>query len=206
MKIAVSILNCAYNEKEIIEKINASDADFLHVDVNDGKFLPVPKTHYEFLHTSTKPLNVHLMVTNPFEYISYFTSLKVDEIIFQAELDEDINALINYIKSKGVKCGLALKPQTEVSTIKSYLPLLDAVLILSVNPGKSGQAMIESTLIKIDELKSLRNENNYKYEIIIDGGVNDMTIDKVHGADIVVSGSFICKNGDIQAQLDKLRL
>ena len=208
MKIAVSILNCPKKEEEIISKINKSDADFIHVDVNDGKFMPVPKTEYKFLHTSTKRLNVHLMVSDPFEYISYFASLNADEIIFNVELDEDIDSLLEYIKSKEIKCGLALKPETPVSSINRYLPKLDAVLILSIVPGKSGQQMIVSALDKIDELKKLRDTNNLKFDIIVDGGVNAETIDMVHekGADIVVSGSFIWKSEDIQGQIDKLRL
>ena len=206
MKIAVSILNCPIKEDEIISKINKSSADYLHVDINDGKFLPVPKNSYEYLYTSTKPLNVHLMVADPFEYISYFVSLKADEIIIQAELDEDILSLLNYIKSQGIKCGIALKPETPVSKIREYLPLLDSVLILSIMPGKSGQPIILETLTKIDELASIRTSHDYRYKIIIDGGVNDRTIDKVRGADIIVAGSFIWKTGDVQGQIDKLML
>lgn len=207
MKIAVSILNCPVPEDEIIAKINESNADAFHVDINDGKFLPVPKNEYKFLHTATKPLNVHLMVSDPFEYISYFASLKVDKIIFNVELDENIDELLDYIKSKGIKCGLAIKPETSVSSIKKYLSKLDAVLILSIIPGKSGQPMIISTLDKIDELKELRRTNGFNYDIIIDGGINDTTIELVRkkGADMIVSGSFIWKSEDIQAQIDKLR-
>lgn len=208
MKIAISILNCPIPEEEIIKKINDSDADLLHVDVNDGNFLPVPRTEYKHLHTSTKPLNVHLMVSDPFEYISYFASLKADEIIFNVELDADIKELLNYIKSKGIKCGLALKSETSVSSIRDYLPLLDAVLILSIIPGKSGQPMIESVLDKIDELKSIRESEKLHFDIIVDGGVNDVTMRKVYEKqpDIVVSGSFIWNSENIQTQIDKLRL
>lgn len=208
MKIAVSILNCPIDEEKIIAKINSSDAEYLHVDVNDGKFLPVMKTEYNYLHTSSKPLNVHLMVSNPFEYISYFSSMNPDEIIFNVELDEDIKPLLEYIKSKKIKCGLALKAETPVNRVSDFLGMVDAVLILTVTPGKSGQPFIESSLEKIDELRELRSKYNYNFDIIVDGGVNDDTIKKVSDKkpDIIVSGSFVWRNDDIQGQIDKLRL
>lgn len=206
MKVAVSILNCPYKEDEIISKINTTNADYLHVDVNDGEFANVVKTEYKFLHMSNKPLNVHLMVNNPLSYITFFKSVNAHEVIFQVELDSDIDSILDNIKSHGMRCGLALKPSTSVMEIEKYLSKLDSVLIMSTIPGKSGQTMMESTLYKIDILAKMRKEGNYNYNIIIDGGINDTTISKVKGVDIVVSGSFIWKSDDLQAQIDKLRL
>lgn len=206
MKLAISILNGKYTEEESIKRINKTNADFFHVDVIDGKLLNVPPTKFEYLHTSEKPLQIHLMVTNPFNYISTYSLYNTDSIIFQSELDDDIDGLLDYIKSKGIKCGLALYPETNINRIIPYLEKLDYVLILSVTPGKSGQKILESTLYKIDILKKLREEKKYNYEIIIDGGINSETINKVRKADIVVSASFICNSDNYQEQIDKLNL
>ncbi len=206
MKIAVSILSSIYDEEETIKRINETDAEFLHVDVLDGSFVPQKTPKREFLHTCTKPLNVHLMVSRPFDYISTFKELGADAIIIQAELEDDLESLLKYIKELGMKCGLALSPATSVSKLENYLNLLDDVLVLCVEPGAGGQKMLEFTLEKIDELVKIRDERGYTYEIIVDGGVNEETIDKVRKADIAVVGSFICKSEDYQERINKLRL
>lgn len=206
MKIAVSILSSDYDEEETVRRINETDADYIHVDVTDGSFVSEKTPKREFLHTSKKPLNVHLMVSRPFDYISTFAELHAESITIQAELEDDLKGLLNYIKSLGIKCGLALCPETDVSVLADYLEMLDEVLILSVHPGKGGQKMIEGALDKIEELDILRKNGEYAFEIFVDGGVNDDTVDKVRGADAIISGSFVCKSDDFQAQIDKLRL
>lgn len=206
MKLAVSILSSDYDEEETIARINETSADYLHVDVTDGSFVPGKTPTREFLHTSKKPLNVHLMVSRPFDYISTFGELQADSITIQAELEDDLFGLLSYIRDLSMKCGLALCPETPVSKIEEYADVLDEVLILSVHPGKGGQKMIESTLTKIEELKTLRDRGNYHYEIFVDGGVNAETVSKIHGADAVIVGSYICKSEDYQAQIDKLGL
>ncbi len=206
MKIAVSILSSNYDEEDTIRRINATDADMLHVDVLDGSFVPQRTPKREFLHTCKKPMNVHLMVSRPFDYISTYKELGAKSIIIQAELDDDIRSLLGYIKELGMQCGLALCPETKVDKIKDYLVDIDEVLVLLVTPGAGGQKMQEDVLEKIEELANLRKIAGYHYKIIVDGGVNDETIGKVQKSDIAVVGSFICKSEDFQAQIDKVRL
>lgn len=206
MKVAVSILKLFASEEETIAKINDTDADYLHIDVTDGSFVPGCTPKREFLHTSKKPLNVHLMVSRPFDYIVMYKELGAESITIQCELEDDLRGILSYIKSLGMKCGLALKPETPVSLLDEYFDLLDEVLILCVHPGVGGQKMIADTLDKIPELASIRNEGNYKFEIFVDGGITDETVSLAKGADAVVAGTFICQSEDFQTQIDKLRL
>lgn len=206
MKVAVSILKLYTSEEETIARINETDAEYIHLDVADGTFVPQVTPKREFLQNSKKPLNVHLMVSRPFDYVVTYKELGADSIIIQCEIEDDLRGILEYIKSFGIKCGMALKPETPVSRLREYADLLDQVLILSVTPGAGGQKIIESTLDKISELVSIRDENGYHFEIIVDGGINDETISLADGADIVVAGSFICGGEDYQTQIDKLRL
>lgn len=206
MKVAVSILKRFASEQETIAKINATDADYLHVDVLDGSFVESDTTHYEYLHESKKPLNVHLMVSRPFDYISTYANFKAESVTIQSELEDDLDALLDYIKSLNMKCGLALSPETPVDRIKPYLDKLDEVLVLSVYPGKGGQGLIEEVLYKIDELADLREANGYSYSIFVDGGIRDTTIKKVQRADAVIAGTYIVEADDYQERIDKLRL
>jgi len=206
MKIAVSILSSNYNEEETILKINETDADFLHVDVMDGHFVSAKTPAYEYLHLSTKPLNVHLMVSRAFDYISKYSVMNTESITIHVELEDDIKSLLEYIKSRGIKCGLAINPETPISVLENYLDILDEILIMTVNPGQGGQKLIEEVIPKIDNLKNIREQRNYKYQIFVDGGINDSTIKSVINADSVISGSYICKSENYQQQIDKLRL
>ena len=112
----------------------------------------------------------------------------------------------HFIKSRGLKAGLAINPETNVKKLEPFLNLIDEILVLTVNPGKGGQKLIKSVIYKIDLLKKIRSDRKLRFDIIVDGGINDMTIDLVRGADVVVSGSFICKSEDFNVQIDKLVL
>lgn len=206
MKVAVSILSTPYSEKETIERINSTDADFLHIDVMDGSFVPEKSPKREFLYTSKKPLNVHLMVSRPFDYITQFALLNTESITIQCELEDDIKGLLSYIKSCGLKCGLAVSPETSLKKLEPYYEYLDEVLVLTVEPGKGGQKLLDSVLYKIDLLKKIREEGKYNFQIFADGGINGETAAKVKGADVIISGTFICNSENYQAQIDKLRL
>lgn len=205
MKIAVSILSSNYSEEESVKRVNNTSADYLHVDVMDGHFVLNKTSEYEFLNISNKKLQVHLMVANPFNYISRYSLINTASVIIPIEIDDDINGLLNLIKSNGLRCGLAISPNTSVEKIIPYVELLDDVLVLTVEPGMGGQKMMDSTLYKIDILRKIREERHLNYEITVDGGVNDITVDKVKNADIIVSGSFICRSDDFQSQINKLR-
>ena len=138
------------------------------------------------------------------KYVNDFKTLQPEYITFHYEAIEDVEDMIKYIKSLNIKVGLSIKPNTEVSLIKPYLKDLDLVLIMSVEPGEGGQKFINSSTQKIDELYTIRKDNNYHYAIEVDGGINDVTIKECVNADILVVGSFIT-NGNYQEQIDKIR-
>lgn len=197
MKVSVSFLSDSFTPKEIIKRVNMTDADFLHVDVMDGKFVNNKTYTLSELKTfndlSNKKLDVHLMVSNPNKYVESLALLNTEYITFHLEAVKEPNELIDLIKNYGLKAGISINPKTNVSDILPYLGKIDQVLIMSVNPGKSGQAFIDAVLYKIETLKSEIQKNNYKVIISVDGGINEETATKVNesGADMVVSASFL---------------
>ena len=205
MRIAVSILKSKYDEEETIKRINKTEVDYIHLDIMDGKFVPQKTHEFQYLELSNKKLQVHLMVSNPIEFINKYNLPNVESIIIQTEID-GIEELITYIKSLNKKVGLALNPETNIDELFPYLDNLDYILVLTVHPGLGGQKMLKEVTLKIDELKKLREEKNLNFEIIVDGGVNDETIDLVKSADIAVVGSFICMHDDFNIQINKLKL
>ena len=209
MKIAVSFLKSIYDLEKTIELINTTTAEYLHVDVMDGIFVENKTPDFneikEHLKKSTKPLDVHLMVKNPVPYIMEYKNLNPEFITIHCEINKDLDTLFELIKSYGIKIGLSIKPKTPIESIEKYLDNLDNILIMSVEPGKGGQKFDDSILYKIDVLKRLREENNYHYEISIDGGINEETIKKVKNVDFAISGSFICMNENYQEQINKLK-
>ena len=210
MKIAVSFLKSKYNLIETIDKINNTDVEFIHVDIMDGDFVPNKSFTYEdvnnVLRTTNKKLDIHLMVTNPIDYIIKFKNLKPEYITIHSEIDKNLDDLISLIKSYGIKVAIAINPKTSTKYIEKYLSIVDNVLIMSVEPGMGGQKFMNSVLYKIDVLDKLRKENNYNYLISIDGGINDDTIKYVKNVDYVVSGSYICMSDDYQKQINSLRM
>ena len=204
MKISVSILKSNYSELETIKRINETKANYIHLDIMDGIFVDNTTPEFEYLNESNKPLQVHLMVVKPYEYINRYNLSNVESIIIQSELDDNLEELLKYIKSLNKRAGLAINPETDISILKPYLSLLDDVLVLTVHPGLGGQKMIPEVASKIDELHKIREDNNLNFEITVDGGVNDSTIELVKNADISVIGSFICMNDDFNAQIDKI--
>jgi len=190
------------NEKgiNILKKFNNTDINYIHLDVMDGKFVnnkAFPMSEIKKLNDiSLKPLDVHLMVKNPEKYINELAMLNVLTITFHYEAVKDIDKVIELIKSYGIKVGIAINPKTDINVLNSYLNKIDQVIIMSVEPGMSGQAFIESTFEKVKKLKEIIINNSYKVLIEVDGGVNDtnaLTL-KENGADILVSASFIQNN------------
>ena len=208
MKIAISFLKSKYSLKETIKKINNTDADFLHVDVMDGIFVPNTACIYnevkDVLINSNKKLDVHLMVSNPIKYILLYKELKPSIITIHSEIDKNIKDIIDLIHSFNIKAGISIKPNTSVDSIKDYLNIVDNVLIMSVEPGLGGQEFIDDVIPKIKTLNDLRNNNN-NYTISIDGGINNKTIDKVKDVDFVISGSYICISDNYQERINELR-
>lgn len=209
MEIAVSFLKSKYTMEDTIKKINETNAEYIHVDVMDGEFVPNKSFIYndvkEILKKTNKKLDIHLMVGNPLEYILEYKNLNPEIITIHSEINKNIDDYIDLIKSYNIKVGLSIKPKTSIETIEKYLDKIDNILIMSVEPGKGGQKFMDSILYKIDILEKLRAENNYNYKISIDGGINEDTIVKVKKVDFVISGSYICMSNDYQSKINELR-
>lgn len=203
--LAVSILKNKIGTENAIKEINKTSADFLHVDVLDKTYVDEVFNPLKEVEASTKPLNIHIMAEHQWFFVYKYSKLNPESIILQYELCEDVGFLLNHLRFRGIKCGLAIEPNTKISDIVKYIPLLDYVLILGVNPGKGGQELQRKVLYKFDILKRLKEEEGYGFKTIIDGGINDKTINDVK-ADIFVCGSFITMSDNYQKQIEKLGL
>ncbi len=204
MKIAVSFIKSKYDDITTIQKIDETSADYLHVDIMDGKFAGQKNYSVEDIinlakHTS-KLLDIHLMVLNPESYIEGLVQLNVKCITFHVEATDKVNEIIDLIHSYGIKAGISLNPETSVEKIKPYLDRIDEVLIMTVHPGKGGQTFIEEMTKKIDRLNNLGD-----YILAVDGGINAETIKLVKKADMAISGSFICESNDYEKSIEILR-
>lgn len=194
-----------------IKEIEAAGADYLHIDVMDGTFVPNisfgPMVFGALRPMTNLVFDCHLMVQDPERYVEATAQAGADIITVHYEATKHIHRVIQQIKSLGKKAGVVINPGTPVAALDSVLPEVDMVLIMTVNPGFGGQSFIESTLTKIAKLKALREEHQYHYEIEVDGGVNAETGRKCldAGADVLVAGSYIFNQTDRKAAIDSLR-
>ncbi|MDB3927319.1 ribulose-phosphate 3-epimerase [Flavobacteriaceae bacterium] len=199
--IAPSMLACDFgNLYSEIEMVNNSEANWFHIDVMDGVFVPnisfgtpIMKVLKE---NAKKTLDVHLMIVNPDNYIENFAELGADILTVHYEACNHLHRTVQRIKDLKMRAGVAINPHTPISTLKSIIKDLDLVCLMSVNPGFGGQSFIESTYEKVKELKSLIEEQNSKAIIEIDGGVNSQNAKKLTdcGANALVAGSFVFKS------------
>ncbi len=208
--ISPSILACDFlNLENELNLLNNTDCEYLHLDVMDGHFVNNLTFGYQLIsciRTKTdKVLDVHLMISNPTRYLEEYINAGSDIITIHLEIKEDINNIIDIIKSNNKKVGIAIKPDTDLELLTPYLDKIDLILVMSVNPGFGGQSFIESSTNRIKHLVKLREENNYNYVINVDGGVNNSTRDKVEDADILVAGSYVFNSDDYQERITSLR-
>ena len=200
MKVSVSILSNSIKPVDIVKKLDNTKADYIHIDIMDGKFVEnktwTVSEIKKITSCSKLPLDVHLMVENPSKYIEEFALLNTNYIAFHYEAVKDIDKMINEIKKYGLKVGIAINPETSEEVVFPYLSRIDEVLVMSVHPGKSGQLFIESTPNKIKRLKEEILRQNVKTIISVDGGINDETgnLCVQKGVDILVSASYIHKD------------
>ena len=193
-----------------IAVVNQSDADWFHLDVMDGVFVPnisfgMPVIKSMAKHT-TKPLDVHLMIVEPDRYIQTFADLGADVLTVHAEACTHLHRSLQSIKANGMKAGVALNPHTPVASLSHIIADIDLVCLMSVNPGFGGQSFIETTYEKVRELRALIDENKASTLIEIDGGVTDQNASQLvaAGADVLVAGSYVFSASDPTATIANL--
>lgn len=212
VKIAPSILSADFAKLgEEIKDVELGGADYIHVDVMDGHFVPnitIGPLIVEAIRPITKlPLDVHLMIENPDNYIEAFANAGADYITVHVEACKHLHRTISLIKSLGVKAGVVLNPATPVSSIQHIIKDIDMVLLMSVNPGFGGQSFIPEVLPKIRSVKDMAQQFNPTLEIEIDGGVNEETAKLCieAGANVLVAGSAIYNKNDRKKAIEDIR-
>lgn len=210
--IAPSILSADFaNLQRDIDMINRSQADWFHVDVMDGLFVPnisfgMPVISAVKKH-ATKPLDVHLMIVDPDRYIPAFKKCGADILTVHAEACTHLHRTIQYIKQEGMKAGVAINPHTPVSVLREIAHDMDLLLVMSVNPGFGGQSFIERSLAKISEAKTMREASGASFVIEVDGGVSLNNYRKVvdAGADVLVAGNAVFATADPVGTIEALK-
>jgi len=199
--IAPSILAADFgNLQRDVELVNVSDADWFHLDIMDGVFVPnisfgMPVIKSIAKH-ATKTLDAHLMIVDPDRYIQKFASLGINYLTVHYEACTHLHRTLQAIKNEGMKAGVALNPHTSVSLLEDTINDIDLVCVMSVNPGFGGQSFIENTYSKVEKLKNMIIQKNASTLIEIDGGVNDKNSRKLvtAGADVLVAGSYVFRS------------
>lgn len=203
MKVAVSYLDSP-DILKTLDLIDKSKADYIHVDLMDGIY--VPRKNFDasitnILTKRNKPLDIHLMVNNPIQYLNYFKDLNVDSIIVHPKEVPNMNLLIKELKENNINMGIAINPDESINEYQDLLLIVNKVLVLSVHPGKGGQEFIPEVLTKIPEIRKI----NPNIIIGVDGGINEKTIKLLKDIDYIVSGSYIWHSNNYDEQINLLK-
>src|SRR5690606_30628658 len=210
--IAPSVLAADFgNLQRDIEMINSSDADWFHIDIMDGVFVPnisygMPVLKAITKH-ATKTIDLHLMIVDPDRYIKSFADLGSDILTVHYEACTHLHRTIQAIKDAGMKAGVALNPHTNINVLEDTINAIDLVLVMSVNPGFGGQSFIENTFNKVKDLKKLIERKNAKTLIEVDGGVTNKNAKQLvdAGADALVAGSYVFKSDNPTSTIKDLK-
>ena len=212
IKVSPSILAADFaNLSEECSKIDKSNADWFHLDIMDGLFVPNISFGMPVVSTirqlTKKPLDVHLMIVQPEKYITEFINLGSNIITVHIEATNNLNQIINKIHESSLKSGIAINPQTPISDLKEYINKVDLICLMGVNPGFAGQKFIESTHRRLQELKHLIISSGSSALIEVDGGVNKENYQqlKSNGADVLVAGSYIFNSPNYNIAINNLK-
>lgn len=211
-KIAPSILAADYaNFAQELKRIDETSADYAHIDIMDGQFVPNISFGADVVASLRKHsklvFDCHLMVVEPERYVDAFAQAGADIMTIHVEATKHIHGALQKIKKAGLKAGVVINPGTPVSALEPVLSLVDQVLIMTVNPGFGGQAFIPEMLDKVKQVATWREEGGYAFDIEVDGGVDDKTIKACQeaGANVFVAGSYLFKASDLTSQVQTLR-
>lgn len=211
-KIAPSILSADFSRLgDEIRDVAAAGADYIHIDVMDGHFVPNitigPLVVKAVRKVTSLPLDVHLMIADPDRYIADFANAGADIIVVHAEATDHLHRTVQLIKSLGKKAGVSLNPATSLHTLDYILEDLDLVLLMTVNPGFGGQSFIDSCIPKIQALRGMLDKKGLETELEVDGGVKTANIERIShaGADVFVAGSAVFGSNDYSATISELR-